>query len=64
MHLIESLAYVENLMTVNEKKSPLREKPLHYPGQSLDEQLDHIKKDMMTFGLVLLFFVAVAVLEC
>jgi len=51
-------------MTVNEKKSPLKEKPLHYPGQSLDEQLDHIKKDMMTFGLVLLFFVAVAVLEC
>lgn len=51
-------------MTVKEKRSPLKKNPLHYPGQSADEELDHIKKDMSTFGLVSLFFVAVAVLEC
>jgi hypothetical protein len=51
-------------MTVNEKKSPLKEKPLHYPGQSLDEKLDHIKKDMQPFILAPLLVVAVAALEC
>jgi len=51
-------------MTVNKKKSPLKEKPLHYPGQSLDEKLDHIKKEMQPFILLPLLVVAVAALEC
>ena len=51
-------------MTAKEKRSPLKKNRLRYPGQSADEKLDHIEKDMMTFGLVPLLFVAVAVLEC
>ena len=51
-------------MTVNEKKSPLEDKPLHYPGQSLDEKLDHIKKDMQPFVILPLLLVGIAVLEC
>src|SRR4030042_6068409 len=50
-------------MTVNEKKSPLKEKPLHYPGQSLDEQLDQMKWDMLLFGLAALLFVLLAIWE-
>jgi len=51
-------------MTAKEKRSPLKKKPLRYAGQSLDEKLDHIKKEMQPFILLPLLVVAVAALEC
>jgi len=50
-------------MSLNEKRSPLKEKPLRYPGQSLDEQLDQIKWDMLSFLLAPLLFVFLAIWE-
>jgi hypothetical protein len=50
-------------MSSNEKRSPLKEKPLRYPGQSLDEQLDQMQWEMLMFVLAALLGVAVAVWE-
>jgi len=50
-------------MSSNEKGSPLKEKPLRYPGQSLDEQLDKIKWDMLLLLLAPLLFVCLAIWE-
>jgi len=50
-------------MSLNEKRSPLKENPLRYPGQSLDEQLDQIKWDMLSFLLVPLLLVFLAIWE-
>jgi hypothetical protein len=53
----------EDTLSSNEKRSPLKEKPLRYPGQSLDEQLDHMQSDMLMLLLAALLGVAVAVWE-
>ncbi len=50
-------------VTKNEKRSPLKEKPLRNPGQSLDEQLDQIKWDMLSFLLAPLLLVFLAIWE-
>lgn len=50
-------------MSLNEKRSPLKEKPLRYPGQSLDEQLEKIKWDMLSFLLAPLLLVFLAIWE-
>jgi hypothetical protein len=50
-------------MSLNEKRSPLKEKPLRNPGQSLDEQLDQIKWDMLLFLLAPLLLVFLAIWE-
>jgi len=50
-------------MSLNEKRSPLKEKPLRYPGQSLDEQLDQIKWDIFSLLLAPLFLVFLAIWE-
>jgi hypothetical protein len=50
-------------MSLNGKRSPLKEKPLRYPGQSLDEQLDQINWDMLSLLIIPLFVVSLAILE-
>jgi hypothetical protein len=50
-------------VTKNEKRSPLKEKPLRNPGQSLDEQLNQIKLDMLLFLLAPLLLVFLAIWE-
>jgi hypothetical protein len=50
-------------VTKNGERSPLKEKPLRNPGQSLDEQLDQIKWNMLLFLLAPLLLVFLAIWE-
>ncbi len=50
-------------MSSNEKRSPLKERPLRYPGQSLDEQLDQMTSNMLQLFLVASLGVSLAVWE-
>lgn len=51
-------------MMKNEKRSPLKDKPLRYPGQSLDEKRDDIKYDhLLTPLLMAMYMVILALLE-
>jgi Nuclease-related domain len=48
----------------SEKRSPLKDKPLRNPGQSLEDQLDELYYDkVLTPGFTALFFVVIALLE-
>lgn len=46
-----------------ERRSPLKEAPLHYPGQSLDDELERIASEILAYGLIPVPIFAIAVYE-
>ena len=47
-----------------EKKSPIKDKPLRYPGESLDKEILRLQDDMLfKYILYAVFFLCVACLE-
>jgi len=49
-------------MAKKQTRSPLREKPLRNPGQSLDEEIEHLGDDMLTPFLYAIVFLSMAIL--
>lgn len=47
----------------NKKRSPLKDKPLRYAGQSLDEQIDDLGDDLLTWVLYPGFFITYIILR-
>jgi len=49
------------MKTKPEKRSPLKERPLRMPGQSIDDQIDNQQDDIVTFIMYPTFFIALIV---
>jgi hypothetical protein len=47
----------------NEKRYPLKDKPRHYPGQSLDKELEDIRFERAEYWVAFLIFVVLAIYE-
>jgi hypothetical protein len=47
-----------------QKRSPIKEKPLRYPGQSLDQEILRLQDEMLyKYGMYAAFFFAIAIME-
>jgi hypothetical protein len=54
---------VEDDIDMTEERSPLKEKPLHYPGQSLDDKLRQMTTSMLQYFLLAALGVSIAAWE-